>query len=204
MSAALKLLQEKVGGEPDGAYGPNTARAITKHYGLDRVKAAHLLGQAGHESGGFKLTRENLNYSVEAMMRVWPSRFPDEDSAKPYARNGAKLAGKVYVGRMGNDTPEDAANFIGRGFLQLTGKDNYKSFAHDMRLPEVLTDPSLVEEDYAFETAMWFFDKNGLFNIAAGGVNDETIKLITKRVNGGYHGLDDRAERTRQAFNWLT
>ena len=105
---------------------------------------------------------------------------------------------------MGNETPEDAANFIGRGFLQLTGKDNYKSFAHDMRLPEVLTDPSLVEEDYAFETAMWFFDKNGLFNIAAGGVNDETIKLITKRVNGGYHGLDDRAERTRQAFNWLT
>jgi putative chitinase len=105
---------------------------------------------------------------------------------------------------MGNETPEDAANFIGRGFLQLTGKDNYKSFAHDMRLPEVLTDPSLVEEDYAFETAMWFFDKNNLFNIAAGGVNDETIKLITKRVNGGYHGLDDRAKRTRQAFNWLT
>jgi putative chitinase len=138
------------------------------------------------------------------MMRVWPSRFPDEDSAKPYARNGAKLASKVYVGRMGNETPEDAANFIGRGFLQLTGKDNYKSFAHDMRLPEVLTDPSLVEEDYAFETAMWFFDKNGLFNIAAGGVNDETINLITKRVNGGYHGLDDRAKRTRQAFNWLT
>ena len=204
MSVALKLLQEKVGVEPDGAYGPNTARAITKYYGLDRVKAAHLLGQAGHESGGFKLTRENLNYSVEAMMRVWPSRFPDEDSATPYARNGAKLAGKVYVGRMGNETPEDAANFIGRGFLQLTGKDNYKSFAHDMRLPEVLTDPSLVEEDYAFETAMWFFDKNGLFNIAAGGVNDETIKLITKRVNGGYHGLDDRAKRTRQAFNWLT
>ena len=204
MSVALKLLQEKVGVEPDGAYGPNTARAITKHYGLDRVKAAHLLGQAGHESGGFKLTRENLNYSVEAMMRVWPSRFPDEDSAKPYARNGAKLAGKVYVGRMGNETPEDAANFIGRGFLQLTGKDNYKSCAHDMRLPEVLTDPSLVEEDYAFETAMWFFDKNNLFNIAAGGVNDETIKLITKRVNGGYHGLDDRAKRTRQAFNWLT
>jgi len=204
MSVALKLLQKKVGVEPDGAYGPNTARAITKHYGLDRVKAAHLLGQAGHESGGFKLTRENLNYSVEAMMRVWPSRFPNEDSAKPYSRNGAKLAGKVYVGRMGNETPEDAANFIGRGFLQLTGKDNYKSFAHDMRLPEVLTDPSLVEEDYAFETAMWFFDKNGLFNIAAGGVNDETIKLITKRVNGGYHGLDDRAKRTRQAFNWLT
>ena len=81
---------------------------------------------------------------------------------------------------------------------------NYKSFAHDMRLPEVLTDPSLVEEDYAFETAMWFFDKNGLWKIAGEGVNDETIKLITKRVNGGYHGLDDRAERTRQAFNWLT
>ena len=203
MSVALKLLQEKVGVEPDGAYGPNTARAITKHYGLSRVKAAHILGQAGHESGGFKLTRENLNYSVEAMMRVWPSRFPDEHSAKPYARNGAKLAGKVYVGRMGNETPEDAANFIGRGFLQLTGKDNYKSFAHDMRLPEVLTDPSLVEEDYAFETAMWFFDKNGLWKIADEGINDDAIAKITKRVNGGHHGLKDRADRTRQAWDWL-
>jgi len=203
MSVALKLLQKKVGVEPDGAYGPNTARAITKHYGLDRVKAAHLLGQAGHESGGFKLTRENLNYSVEAMMRVWPSRFPDEDSAKPYARNGAKLASKVYVGRMGNETPEDAANFIGRGFLQLTGKDNYKSFAHDMRLPEVLTDPSLVEEDYAFETAMWFFDKNGLWKIADEGINDDAIAKITKRINGGHHGLKDRADRTRQAWDWL-
>ena len=210
MSVALKLLQEKVGVEPDGAYGPNTARAITKHYGLDRVKAAHLLGQAGHESGGFKLTRENLNYSVEAMMRVWPSRFPDEDSAKPYSRNPKALAELVYFDenrgknyKLGNDTKEKASLYIGRGFIQLTGYNNVRSFASDMRVPDVLSNPMLLEEDYAMDTAIWFFNKNNLWKICDEGVNDDAIAKITKRVNGGHHGLKDRADRTRQAWDWL-
>ena len=158
---------------------------------------------AAVESAGFKLTRENLNYSAEAMCRVWPSRFKTLEDAAPYARNPRALADKVYSNRMGNGEGEGHV-WIGRGFLQLTGKDNYRSFASDMRIPEILQDPSLVETDYAFETALWFFDKNGLFGIADQGVNDDTIKRITRRVNGGYTGLSHRRVETYKIYDWLT
>lgn len=203
MSEALKKLQYKCGTAPDGVFGPNTARAITKHYDLKPARAAHLLGQASHESAGFKLTRENLNYSAEAMCRVWPSRFKTLEDAAPYARNPRALADKVYSNRMGNGEGEGHV-WIGRGFLQLTGKDNYRSFASDMRIPEILQDPSLVETEYAFETALWFFDRNGLFGIADQGVNDDTIKRITRRVNGGYTGLSHRRAETYKIYDWLT
>jgi putative chitinase len=84
MSEAMKTLQAKVGVTADGAFGPNTARAIAKHYGLSAKRAAHLLGQASHESGGFKLVRENLNYSAETMVRVWPTRFKTLADAEPF------------------------------------------------------------------------------------------------------------------------
>ena len=199
----MERLQEKIGSTPDGAFGPNTARAIAKFYELTPERGAHLLGQAAHESGNFKLTKENLNYSVASMMRVWPSRFPTKESAEPLARNPKALAESVYFDRMGNDTKEKASLYIGRGFLQLTGFRNHKSFAADMALPEVLEDPSLLETEYAFETALWFFKRNDLFKIADDGVNDATIKKITKRVNGGYHGLEDRINKTKKIFNYL-
>jgi len=202
MSEAMKTLQAKVGVTADGAFGPNTARAIAKHYGLSAKRAAHLLGQASHESGGFKLVRENLNYSAETTVRVWPTRFKTVAEAEPFARNPKALADKVYSNRMGNGEGEGHI-YIGRGFLQLTGKDNYKAFAADMRVPEIMQDPSLVETKYAFETAIWFFEKNGLFAIADKGVNDDTIKQITKRVNGAYVGLDHRMKETRKIWSWL-
>lgn len=202
MSEAMKALQAKVGVTADGAFGPNTARAIAKHYGLSEKRAAHLLGQASHESGGFKLVRENLNYSAETMLRVWPSRFKTLADAEPFARNPKALADKVYSGRMGNGEGEGHV-WIGRGFLQLTGKDNYRAFAADMDAPEIMKDPSLVETKYAFETALWFFEKNGLFDIADKGVSDDTIKAITKRVNGGHIGLDHRTKETRKIWSWL-
>jgi putative chitinase len=96
MSEAMKLLQGKCGITTDGSFGPNTARAITAHYKLTPERAAHLLGQASHESGGFKLTKENLNYSADVMCRVWPSRFKTVEDAAPYARNPKALAEKVY------------------------------------------------------------------------------------------------------------
>ena len=202
MSDAMKKLQAKIGVDADGAFGPNTARAICKHYKLSPARGAHLLGQASHESGEFKLVRENLNYSAETMVRVWPSRFKSIAEAQPFARNPKALADKVYSNRMGNGEGEGHV-FIGRGFLQLTGKDNYKALAADMRIPEIMQDPSLVETDYAFETALWFFDKNGLFAIADKGVNDDTIKQITKLVNGGFIGLDHRIKETRKIWSWL-
>lgn len=204
MSDAMKALQARCGAVADGAFGPNTARAIAKHFDLTPHRAAHLLGQAAHESGGFRITKESLYYSTpERICAVWPSRFKTVEDAMPYAKNPDKLAGKVYSGRMGNDTEEEAAKFIGRGFIQLTGQNNYKAFASDMRLPEILQDPSLVETDYAFESAFWFFRSNGLFEIADAGVSDKIIRMITRRVNGGTHGLQDRTTQTLKIWNWL-
>jgi putative chitinase len=204
MTLAMQKLQERIGASTDGSFGPNTARAITKHFGLSAERSAHLLGQASHESGGFTRVCESLYYSSpDRIRKVWPSRFKTVADAEPYARNPKALADKVYSNRMGNGENEGSV-FIGRGFLQLTGKDNYRSFASDMRLPEVMTDPSLIETDYAFETAYWFFEKNKLFKIADEGVNTNTIEKITKRVNGGYHGLQDRLDQTNKIFGWLT
>lgn len=203
---AMKALQEKCGCTPDGAFGPNTARAIAKEYDLSPNRAAHLLGQASHESGGFTITKENLYYSTpERIQAVWPSRFPTVEDAEPYAKNPQGLANKVYNGRMGNaDGSDDGWIFSGKGFIQLTGRDNYRSFASDMRLPEVMDDPSRVATDYAFDSAYWFFDKNGLFQMADKGIDTDTIKAITKRVNGGYHGLDDRIAQTQKIYGWLS
>jgi len=200
---ALKMLQEKCGVTPDGAFGPNTAKAITAHFELSPERGAHLLGQVVHESGTFRYTRENLNYSVEAMMKVWPNRFPTEESAEPFARNPKALAENVYFGRMGNDSKEKASAYIGRGFLQLTGYNNVRAFASDMRVPEVLDNPQLLEEDYAMDTALWFFKKNNLWKICDEGVNDDTIKNLTKRINGGYTGLSHREKETKKIYGWL-
>ena len=90
-------------------------------------RQACFIGQCMHESGGFRLTKENLNYSASFLMKTWPSRFPDMDTAEKYEHNPVKIASKVYAGRMGNITPEDAGMYIGRGLIQLTGKDNYKT-----------------------------------------------------------------------------
>ena len=204
MNDAMRKLQVKVGVGADNEFGPNTARAIASHYGLSPERGAHLLGQAAHESGGFKRSRENLNYSWKGLMNTWPTRFKTEAEAREYHRQPSKIARKVYLREsLGNETEDDAEKFVGRGWLQLTGKANYRSFASDMGVPDVMTDPSLVEEDYAFETAQWFFDKNGLFEMADEGVTEDVIKKITKRVNGGYHGLTDRIAKTKQIHLWL-
>ena len=201
----MRKIQSKCGVIADGQFGPNTARAIASHYSLSPERGAHLLGQAAHESGGFKRSRENLNYSWKGLMTTWPTRFKTETEAREYHRQPSKIARKVYLRTsLGNETENDAELFIGRGWLQLTGKSNYRSFASDMGVPDVMTDPSLVEEDYAFETAQWFFDKNGLFTISDEGVSDDVIKKITRKVNGGYHGLNDRIERTHQIYGWLS
>ena len=158
-------------------------------------EGAHLLGQAHHESGGFKRTKEGLYYSTpERLMAVWPSRFKSVEAAQPYTKNPEALANNVYSDRMGNgdEASGDGFKFAGKGFIQLTGRSNYRSFSSDMRLPDVMKNPASVETEYAFESALWFFRSNNLFTICDKGVDDDTIKAVTKRVNGGTHGLKDR------------
>ena len=211
MSEAMKTLQERCGCTPDGAFGPNTARAIAKHYKLSPERGAHLLGQAAHESGNFKLTQENLNYSEGALNAVFERYFGEgKENAADYARNPEKIANYVYMdenrskgGALGNVEEGDGWRFRGRGFLQCTGRANYRAFASEMRLPDAMMEPDLVATDYAFESALWFFKRNNLFKIADEGVNDKVITKITRRVNGGTHGLNDRMEKTKKIYAWL-
>lgn len=202
---ALKMLQKTCGVTPDGAFGPNTARAIAEHYGLNANRGAHLLGQAAHESGNFMISEENLNYRAETMCRVWPSRFKSEADAEPYARNPEKLANKVYSGRMGNgsEASGDGWKYAGKGFIQLTGKDNVRAFAEHIGRDSLVDDPSPIADKLAMDSAIFFFEKNGLFSMADKGVTDSIIKSITKRVNGGYHGLEDRINKTKKIYRWL-
>jgi putative chitinase len=202
---ALKMLQKTCGVTPDGAFGPNTARAIAEHYGLNANRGAHLLGQAAHESGNFMISEENLNYRASTMCRVWPSRFASEAEAAPYAMNPEKLANKVYADRMGNgsEASGDGYKNRGRGFIQLTGAKNIKQFAEHVGRDSLVDDPSPIADELAMDSAIFFFEKNGLFNMADKGVTDSIIKSITKRVNGGYHGLEDRMDKTKKIYRWL-
>jgi putative chitinase len=202
---ALKMLQKKCGVTPDGAFGPNTAKAIAEYYGLNANRGAHLLGQAAHESGNFMISEENLNYRASTMCRVWPSRFKSEVDAEPYARNPEKLANKVYSGRMGNgsEASGDGWKYAGKGFIQLTGKDNVRAFAEHIGRDSLVDDPSPIADELAMDRAIFFFEKNGLFAMADKGVTDSIIKSITKRVNGGYHGLEDRMDKTKKIYRWL-
>ena len=196
MSDALKQLQSKIGTHPDGAFGKQTAKAIANHYVLNAERGAHFLGQLGHESGTFKYTQENLNYSTASILKVSAKYFDSESDAETCARNPQALADRVYGGRMGNEG--QGYLWRGRGFLQCTGKNNYTQFAADMNLPDVMTNPDLVATDYSMESAIWFFDRNKLWDIADEGVNDDTIKRLTKRINGGYNGLKHREKETKK------
>ena len=160
---------------------------------------ASFLGQCAHESGGFATLVENLNYKAESLCKVWPKRFPSLDAAQPYHRNPEAIANKVYANRMGNgdENSGDGWNFRGRGLIQLTGRDNYRACGEALGA-DLESDPDLVATPmYAALSAGWFWNKNHLNNIA------EDIPAVTKKINGGTHGLDDRVARTERALNAL-
>lgn len=200
----LAALQSKCGIAADGKWGPGTYKAARDYFKLSNGQAAHFFGQCAHESGGFKVFSENLNYSDKGLNGIFKKYFPTIASTAGYARKPEKIANKVYANRMGNgpESSGDGFKYRGRGPIQLTGKDNYTAFAASVGRPDVLTNPDIVAGELAFESALWFFKKNNLFAIADKGVTDAVITQITKRVNGGTHGLDDRLKKTKQYFAW--
>jgi len=202
---SLKSLQEKIGVTADGAFGPGTMKKAMEFYKLTPERAAHFFAQTAHETGGFKLFTENLNYSTKGLIATFGKYFINEATAKPFERNPEKIANRVYASRMGNglSTSGDGWKFRGRGALQLTGKDNYKAFADYLKKPEIMTNPDLVATTYSFESAMFFFDKNKLWSICDQGVNDAAILALTKRINGGTHGLADRSEKTKKYYEYV-
>jgi len=163
------------------------------------LRLAHFLAQCGHESGGFRLTKENLNYSAKGLMGIFKKYFPNESLAKQYERKPEKIANKVYSSRMGNgdEASGDGAKFCGRGYIQLTGKDNYTAFGKSIN-EDMTVNPQAVADKYALLSAAWFFNKNGLHKLADGGATDAVVTQITKRVNGGTIGLADRIKHFKE------
>ena len=201
---SLKSLQEKAGVAADGAFGPGTMKAAMAFYKLTPVRAAHFFAQTAHETGGFKAFSENLNYSAQGLQGIFGKYFPG-NLEESYARQPEKIANRVYASRMGNgdETSGDGWKFRGRGALQLTGKANYEAFAKYLGHNEVLENPDLVATKYAFESAMFFFERNKLWDICDKGINDEAILALTKRINGGTHGLDDRNAKTKKYYEYV-
>ena len=168
------------------------------------LRLAHFLAQAGHESGGFKAVNENLNYGAKGLLGIFKKYFPTEAKAKLYERKPEKIANLVYGGRMGNgpEASGEGFKFRGRGYIQLTGKDNYKAF--DAVVPEsLLESPDLVATKYPLLSAAWFFHKNGLHKIADKGATDAVVTEVTKRVNGGTIGLADRIKHFKEYHTLL-
>jgi putative chitinase len=168
------------------------------------LRLAHFLAQCGHESGGWKATSENLNYSSKGLMGIFGKYFPTLALAEQYARKPIAIASRVYGGRMGNgaEPTQEGYKFRGRGYIQLTGKDNYKAF--DGFVPEeILVNPDLVATKYPLMSAAWFFNKNGLWAICDKGADQSTVTAVTKRVNGGTIGLPDRIKHFNEYYNLL-
>jgi len=202
---SLKSLQAKIGVGADGAFGPGTLKAAMAYYKMTPERAAHFFAQTAHESGNFKAFSENLNYGAAGLTGIFKKYFPTTEKALLYERKPEKIANLVYGNRMGNgdEASGDGWKFRGRGALQLTGKDNYKAFADYMKKPEIMENPDLVATTYSFESAIFFFDKNKLWAICDQGVNDASILALTKRINGGTHGLDDRKEKTKKYYEYV-
>ena len=160
------------------------------------LRLAHFLAQCAHESGNFTLVRENLNYSAQRLVQVFPKYFPNLAAATPYDRQPEKIANKVYASRMGNgdEASGEGFKFRGRGYIQLTGKENYKKFGQFIG-KDLVANPDLVATEYPLMSAAFFFNSNNLWAICDRGSTAEVVSSVTRRVNGGVHGLADRQSK---------
>jgi putative chitinase len=201
--SGLKL--EKLKGHiPDAVIAqiPDTAAKFQINTPL---RLAHFLAQCGHESGGFKATQENLNYSASGLMGIFKKYFPTQSLAEQYQRNPQKIASKVYGGRMGNglESTGEGFKFRGRGYIQLTGKENYTAFGKSIN-EDMTANPDKVATHYPLLSAAWFFSKNGLHKMSDEGSSDAIVTKITKRVNGGTIGLADRIKHFKEYYHLLS
>jgi putative chitinase len=167
------------------------------------LRLAHFLAQCGHESAGFKAVQENLNYSTDGLKKIFPKYFPG-NLAESYSKNPEKIASKVYGSRMGNgdETTKEGFKFRGRGYIQLTGKDNYTKFGKFIG-EDTVSNPDLVATKYPLSSAAFFFDSNKLWAICDKGADDATVTAVTKRVNGGTIGISDRIKHFKEYFALL-
>ena len=165
------------------------------------LKLAHFLSQCGHESGGFKVVNENLNYGAKGLLGLFKKYFPTEEKAKAYERKPEKIANLIYGGRMGNgpEASGEGYKFRGRGFIQLTGKDNYTAFSKAIG-EDCVANPDLVATKYPLASAAWFFTR---CLPKCTDASDAAVTAVTKCVNGGTIGLPDRIKHFKEYYNLL-
>jgi putative chitinase len=167
------------------------------------LRLAHFLAQCAHESGNFKLVSENLNYSAKGLKSVFSKYFKEAGLAESYERKPELIGSRVYGGRMGNgiESTKEGYKFRGRGYIQLTGKDNYRAFGNSIGV-DVVSNPDLVSTKYPLLSAAWFFKSRCLSKCDAGS-SDEVVTSVTKCVNGGTNGLSDRIKHFKEFYNLL-
>ena len=167
------------------------------------LRLAHFLAQCAHESGNFRAVSENLNYSAKGLKGVFGKYFPG-DLAESYARKPEKIASRVYGNRMGkgDEASGEGYKFRGRGYIQLTGKQNYTKFGQFIG-EDTIANPDLVSDKYPLASAAFFFDSNNLWRFCDAGADEEAVKVVTKRVNGGYNGLEDRLKHFKEYYSLL-
>lgn len=167
------------------------------------LRLAHFLAQCGHESGNFKFINENLNYSADGLKKIFPKYFPGALN-ESYARQPEKIASRVYASRMGNgdEASKDGYKFRGRGYIQLTGKSNYVKFSTFIG-EDCVANPDLVATKYPLASAAFFFQSNGIWAVCDKGSTREIVTAVTKKVNGGTIGLEDRLKHFSQYYSLL-
>ena len=201
----IKEFQKANGLIDDGIIGKKTLGKLKEVLGIEKdVHLIHFMAQCEHESGGFNADTENLNYSAKGLFTTFRKYFEDYEHCLQYARQPEKIGSRVYANRMGNDNEMTKEGYVfrGRGAIQLTGKNNYKAFALYMNDAKITYDPAIVAKKYFFESALFFFEKNNLFDICI-NVKEDTIKKLTRRINGGFNGLQHRIELTDKYYKLL-
>ena len=176
---------------------------VMTKFGIDTpVEVAHFLAQCGHESGGFRVVNENLNYSAKGLLGIFKKYFPTQALAEQYQRKPEKIANRVYASRMGNgdETSGEGFKFRGRGYIQLTGKQNYTAFGKAIGV-DIAANPDLVATKYPLLSAAWFFSKNCLAKCK--DASDASVLAVTKCVNGGTIGLADRQKHFKEYYHLL-
>ena len=191
-----------IGKNPHAEHWYEALCEILPDYDINTVpRMAAFLAQTAHESGGYKAIKENLNYRAETLMKVWPRYFPNMEIANQYAHKQEAIANRAYGGRMGNgpEASGDGFKYCGRGLIQLTGKDNYTSFAESIETPVEEIPEFLGTFEGAVQSACWFWENNNLNQFADSG----DMLTLTKRINGGTLGLDDRIKHYNHAMHIL-
>ncbi len=203
MSRFIQDFQANNGLVADGIIGKNTLLKVKEVLNIPTIEAtAQFVGNTYHETGGFIVFEENLNYSAQGLLAIFPKYFKTLDAAQKVARNPQQIANIIYAGRMGNNNINDGWTFRGRGALQTTGKTNYTLLGNFLKV-DLLSNPDVVANQYAFQSAGFYFESNRLWGMAS-TVDDISIAKVRKAVNGGTIGLPDVSFRVKQFYAMLT